>query len=67
LAHIVKKYVCLGRFWTFLDGTPKPDVFSPVSAFAGIVADAGQLCQVPPGSFTGFNRISGAALAGKVF
>jgi hypothetical protein len=34
---------------------------------AGIVADAGQLCQVPPGTFTGFNRISGAALAGKVF
>jgi hypothetical protein len=34
---------------------------------AGIMADAGQLCQQPPGSFVGFNRISGASLAGRVF
>jgi hypothetical protein len=26
-----------GRFWTFLDGTPKPDIFFPASAFAGII------------------------------
>jgi hypothetical protein len=34
---------------------------------AGIMADAGQLCRQPLGSFVGFNRISGASLAGKVF
>ena len=34
---------------------------------AGIMADAGQLCQQPPGSFVGFNRISGASLSGRVF
>ena len=34
---------------------------------AGIVADAEKICQQPPGSFVGFNRISGASLAGKVF
>lgn len=34
---------------------------------AGISADANQLCQQPPGVFTGFNRISGASLAGRVF
>jgi hypothetical protein len=33
----------------------------------GIAADASQLCQQPPGSFVGFNRISGASLAGRVF
>ena len=34
---------------------------------AGIVADADKLCQQPPGSFVGFNRISGSSLAGRVF
>ena len=34
---------------------------------AGIVAAADQLCQQPPGSFVGFNRISGGSLAGRVF
>ena len=34
---------------------------------AGISADVDKLCQQPPGSFVGFNRISGAQLAGRVF
>lgn len=34
---------------------------------AGISADADALCTQPMGRFTGFNRISGASLAGKVF
>ena len=34
---------------------------------AGISADAAQLCRVPPGVFTAFNRISGGSLAGRVF
>lgn len=34
---------------------------------AGISADATALCQQPPGAFTGFNRISGASLSGRVF
>jgi hypothetical protein len=34
---------------------------------AGIAAATAPLCQQPMGTFTGFNRISGATLSGKVF
>ncbi|MDD5140242.1 MAG: hypothetical protein PHY43_08300 [Verrucomicrobiales bacterium] len=34
---------------------------------AGISADVDALACQPMGSFTGFNRISGASLAGRVF
>lgn len=33
----------------------------------GVEFDGEQLCQLPLGSFVGFNRLSGASLAGRVF
>ena len=42
-------------------------VLNKILLGAGIVAEADKFCQPPPGSFVGFNRISGASRAGRVF